>query len=270
MSPDIHFSAPALNPDTSEAIYALWDQLAAFPASETRASLDHVLDGVGRLIDAHHAIWFSMIRLQEKSPDDPMLGWRMGPFHSFRELPLDMDLYKQEAKKVDMGKPTPCMVSNIKLAGNFRASIIRERMSEGYIESSYFKATHTARGVRDSIAVVSSLNADTEVYCVFYRLLDQSNFNRTDLAIASSALRGLNWFQRRVMLSYGLSLADKPLTRTERRVTRHLLTDMPEKQIAERLDQSHATTHKHINSIYRKFNVNSRSALMAIWLGERN
>ena len=74
------------------------------------------------------------------------------------------------------------------------------------MESSYFKATHTARGVRDSIAVVSSLNADTEVYCVFYRLLDQS----------------------------------------------------------------HATTHKHINSIYRKFNVNSRSALMAIWLGERN
>lgn len=55
----------------------------------------------------------------------------------------------------------------------------------------------------------------------------------------------------------------------ERKVTRHLLTDMPEKQIAGVLDQSHATTHKHINSIYRKFNVNSRSALMPIWLGER-
>ena len=256
-----------INDQLQESVYRLWDRLAEFPASEARVGIDYLLARVGELIDSEHAFWFSMVRMQDYDQDDPMLGWRMGPHRSFRDLPFDEGLYLQAAKEVDMGKPTPCMISNIRLAGKFRGSITRERMPDGYTHSGYYRATHTARQIRDSMAIVSSLNQDAEVYCVFYRTHSQDNFNEQDLALAKFALRSLNWFQRRVLLSYGLSLADNPLTRTERKVARHLLTELPEKEIAQALAQSRSTTHKHINSIYRKFNVNSRSALLSVWLG---
>jgi DNA-binding CsgD family transcriptional regulator len=47
-----------------------------------------------------------------------------------------------------------------------------------------------------------------------------------------------------------------------------LLTGQPEKQIATALDQSHHTTHEYVMTIYRKFGVNNRPALMALWLGK--
>ena len=48
---------------------------------------------------------------------------------------------------------------------------------------------------------------------------------------------------------------------------RRLLTDWSEKNIADDLGQKLDTTHKHVVSIYRKFNVKSRAGLMSLWLG---
>jgi DNA-binding CsgD family transcriptional regulator len=70
------------------------------------------------------------------------------------------------------------------------------------------------------------------------------------------------------MLSHGLLAAATPLTPTERRVLHLLLTGLPEKLIAEQLERSYHTTHEWIMSIYRKFGVNNRAALMALWLGQ--
>lgn len=259
--------SPLIEDDVQQAIHQLWDDLAEFPASQVRESIDYLLRSVGELVNAEHCLWFCMIRVQDYPSDDPMLGWRMGPYQSVGELAVDEEMYQQAAREVDMGQPTPCLVSNIRLAGKFRASLIRERMTADYEKSAYFRATHTARGIADSMAVVSSLNDDTEVYCVFFRTRQQPHFAQQDLAIASFALRSLNWFQRRALLLYGLTVAEKPLTKTERKVVRHLLTDLPEKQIATTLGQSPSTTHKHITSIYRKFNVKSRSSLLSVWLG---
>jgi DNA-binding CsgD family transcriptional regulator len=96
---------------------------------------------------------------------------------------------------------------------------------------------------------------------------DHPPFSQKELELASYTLRSLNWFHKQLFLSYGLLAAEKPLTPTEKRVMHLLLTELSEKQIADMLQQKVDTTHKHIVNIYRKFNVNSRAALMAIWLG---
>nr|WP_246500099.1 helix-turn-helix transcriptional regulator [Azospirillum soli] len=80
-------------------------------------------------------------------------------------------------------------------------------------------------------------------------------------------LRGIKWFHRQVLLSHGLLVAASPLTAAERKVLHLFLTGLPEKLIAERLGRSQHTIHDTVASIYRKFGVSSRSALMAIWLG---
>jgi DNA-binding CsgD family transcriptional regulator len=52
-----------------------------------------------------------------------------------------------------------------------------------------------------------------------------------------------------------------------RRIVGKLLTGLSEKEIAASLNQSVSTTHKHITTIYARFGVNGRAALMALWLG---
>ncbi|QPK65452.1 helix-turn-helix transcriptional regulator [Methylomonas sp. LL1] len=58
------------------------------------------------------------------------------------------------------------------------------------------------------------------------------------------------------------------MTAAERKVLLALLSGQSEKQIASSLEQSYSTPHSHIKAIYRKFGVNNRAALMALWLGK--
>jgi DNA-binding NarL/FixJ family response regulator len=46
------------------------------------------------------------------------------------------------------------------------------------------------------------------------------------------------------------------------------LTGLPEKQIAEELGRSYHTIHEYVSAVFRKFGVNNRAALMALWLGQ--
>nr|WP_272917844.1 helix-turn-helix transcriptional regulator [Altericroceibacterium endophyticum] len=69
------------------------------------------------------------------------------------------------------------------------------------------------------------------------------------------------------MLGEGIGIASAPLTPTEHAVLGGVLQGMSEKEVAIANDQSPHTTHDHIKSIYRKYGVSSRTALMALWLG---
>jgi DNA-binding CsgD family transcriptional regulator len=69
------------------------------------------------------------------------------------------------------------------------------------------------------------------------------------------------------MLAHGLMVASAPLTPTERDVLQELLTGQPEKLIAAALGKSYHTVHEYVASIFRKFGVGNRAALMALWLG---
>ncbi len=68
-------------------------------------------------------------------------------------------------------------------------------------------------------------------------------------------------------MHHGLLLADRPLTAAERRVLNGLLGHAIERGIAEELGLTTATVHTYATRIYRKFNVQGRTGLAALWLG---
>ena len=67
-------AAPAAHPD---AVYALWRRLAAFPASETDAALQHLQEWIAQEIDADNVIWIGGVRVLHGAAamNDAFLGW---------------------------------------------------------------------------------------------------------------------------------------------------------------------------------------------------
>jgi DNA-binding CsgD family transcriptional regulator len=61
-------------------------------------------------------------------------------------------------------------------------------------------------------------------------------------------------------------MAQEPLTPMQREVLQLLLSDKTEKEIAGELGQSFHATHTDVKDIFRKYNVKSRTGLMAVWL----
>jgi DNA-binding CsgD family transcriptional regulator len=59
------------------------------------------------------------------------------------------------------------------------------------------------------------------------------------------------------------------LPRRQGEVLRALKEGLSEKQIATRLKISHHTVHIYVKALYRRFGVNTRSELIALWLSEK-
>ncbi|WP_346838999.1 LuxR C-terminal-related transcriptional regulator [Microbulbifer sp. SAOS-129_SWC] len=261
-------------PSIRDRIHRIWDRLAEFPEPQlSTLGLQYLLGSVSELIDAHHAYWLSSLHLRYRDEEqDPMLGWRPGPVFHYREMPEDRAFYRKQVKATEDGNyiPQESTINHLRQAGNFRATLLRDHVSPEFFRSEHYQNHFLARGISDTLYVVAPVNTDTEVYFCFNRIGTQHPFDTTDLDIAADTIRCLGWFHKKVLLGHGLLVAHKPLTATERKVMQYLLTELAEKQIAERLKQKPDTTHKHICNIYRKFNINSRAALMAIWLGRSN
>jgi DNA-binding CsgD family transcriptional regulator len=107
------------------------------------------------------------------------------------------------------------------------------------------------------------MNDDCESHFGFY---SRETFSAEGIALLAYALRGIRWFHRKLMLSYGLLIASAPLTPAERKVLQLLLTDSSEKHIAHQAGIAASTVHQHVVNIYRKFGVRSRAGLMSLWL----
>ena len=80
-------------------------------------------------------------------------------------------------------------------------------------------------------------------------------------------LRPIKWFHRATMLSYGVMLGDGRLTARERSLCVRLLGKKSEKEIAKSLGLTLPTTRGYIQALYKKFGVQGRTGLMALWLG---
>lgn len=248
------------------AIHDLWDEMATLPASEPERGLRTLFAGVGDLIGSGHGLWLCAVRLSDAC-DDPMLGWRVRAAFFHGEMPADRKTYARSAKRLDDGEVDESTHNHVRQAGVFRATLLADHTSEGFFERDHYLDHYKGRGINDRLFVILPVNEDLESYFMFDRLLGEPNFSHRDLAIARYALRSLGWFNRQLNLSYGQLIAEEPLTPTERRTLTELLAGNAEKQIAESLTQSPHTTHQHVKSIFRKFNVRSRAELTALWLG---
>ncbi len=262
-----------------EQIHGLWDALASASAANSEQALLGLLGAIASLINARNAWWISAVRLGDSqaadgksksvTADDPYLGWRPTNLVWLQETPALRQAFKDQAGKV---KPNPVApnestLNHLKQAGRFRATLMKDHVTTAHFDSPVYKAIYTDLGFSDALFIVAPTNQDVEVYFCFLRANGQPDFEPLDLAIARYALRSLLWFHRQVLLSFGVHLGAAPLTPTERRVLNLLLTANSEAEIAKLLSQSRPTTHQHITRIFRKFNVSSRAALTALWLG---
>jgi len=267
--------APLKITATTEAVYALWDDLDRFPPDSSDAALEKLCQGVKDLLRVDNVKWVAAVRVlkDETFESDSMRGWRLRAKY---DLVPDVEAYEKLIRVMferndpadsnfNVGHAT---VGIIKRMGKFQA----HRMRDGWIPYEEFAATehykvhYTDLGITDRIWTSFPLNADAESVFMMDRMGSAPPFSLAEVRLAATLLRGIRSFHRRLFMDRALLIGDKPLSPVARRVLQKLLTGMSEKEIAESLGQTLSTTHKYVKTIYERFGVNGRAALMTLWL----
>jgi len=277
----------------TESTYALWHRLAAFRAADSEGALHHLMGWLAREIDADNVIWIGAVRALRgaEAKDDPFFGWRLRARETLRP---DSEPYKRLLKDYydghHYGRLTPTYYArshgekldhvgmtgraSLEGAGRFRV----HRLRDGWIDYAAFRRTlhyklyYRDHGIVDRMTIGFPVNADAESFLLVdreKRVLGARRrpFNAREAAIAGGAVRGVPELHRRLLLDYGLLAGDKPLGPTERRIVHGLLSGRAEKAIALATGQSPTTLHKYVTALYKRFQVNGRPGLMALWLG---
>jgi DNA-binding CsgD family transcriptional regulator len=273
--PSRDHSAPLRTPAPAalERVHALWDDLADFDAAETDAALEHGMRALCRLLRAQSAFWLGVVRLDRWARHDPLAGWRPKAIRYLPRAPADETYARRSMRALNQSGPNPHelqhLTAHIQPAGAFRASRLGDMMPPDWFDGPAYHEVYKVRGIADVLHVAFPVNDSAESYFGFHRRGARSRFTPEEQDVAAYALRGIKWFHRQLLLSHGLVIARAPLSPAEQRVQRLLLTGLPEKQIAQRLSLSVTTAHTYVTDIFRKFGVNSRAGLMALWLGRR-
>lgn len=258
-----------LDPFSIDTIHRLWDELAEIPASMPETAVETLFNQVGTLIHSWHGLWLAVLRFDDAAPSDVLLGWRPRSVYFYSKLESDDRVYKQTIKRLDQGEVDESSRNHARQAGKFRASLLVDHVSEAFFQGEHYRDHYLQRGIADRLFVTLPVNEDTESYFIFDRMVNQPRFTYSDLDTASYALRSLSWLVRQLHLSYGHLVARDPLTPSERTVIRHLLRGLPEKAVARKMGHSPNTTHQHVKTLFRKFNVQSRTQLLSLWLGQQ-
>jgi len=253
--------------DNNDFIHTLWDELADFDAARSDEALGYLMAGLCQLVGAQNANWIGSVRMVDILPGDLVHGWRprcVRFLHPSAQIDASV---KEQAKNLELGSVDESTIRNVAQAGIFRANRATDLVPR-WLESDYSLRYFKPFGLSDVIWAGIPVNADAECYFGIFREDGHSLFTAEERDLVASALRGLKWFCRQQLLSHGLTVASSPLTATEREVLGGLLSGLSEKQIAADRYQSPHTTHEYVTNIYRKFGVNNRATLMALWLGK--
>jgi DNA-binding CsgD family transcriptional regulator len=259
-----------------QRVYQLWDELSRLPPSETDKALAHLAEGLAKLLRADNVRWLGAVRVHRgaSAKADGLLGWRLRASYNLVPDPVAYQeliaWWFRRSKKIDpdfqIGLATHAMVAG---AGKFRAHRLRDGWIpfEKFRRSEHYKLHYTELGITDRMWISVPLNADAESIIVLDRTRTP-HFTKSDVTLASTLLGGIRGLHRQLFLNSGLLIADTPLSPMARRIVTKLLTGMSEKEIATAVGQPATTTHKYIRTIYERFGVQSRAALMALWLGQ--
>lgn len=257
---------------TQEQVHHLWDELHAIPSTESERALLRLLEATAGWIGADKAYWAGAACFPETADrPDGLRGWRTCAYRSLHpytkaELKLLQEIRRQRAAgAVDAGDTTRALVAG---AGTHRTRRLHDSLVDfdTFSQTQHYRMHFETFGIVDRLWSVYPVSQDAEAYFFFDLIHTERRFADEDIEVVSTALRGLRWLHLRLFLSHGILIAKKPLTRGQRQVIQLLLTGKSEREIAEKTTQSYAMTHKHIETIYRAFGVNSRAALMALWL----
>jgi DNA-binding CsgD family transcriptional regulator len=255
-----------------EKVHSLWDELYKFSAAESERALLYLLESISKWIGADKAHWAAAVRFPVKNVSpDPMLGWRTCAYRSLHqysrtELELLREIRRQrEAGAVDAGHTTLALFSE---AGNHRTRRLYDGLvnTECFFRTPHYRLHFERFGIVDRLWSIFPVSDSAEAYFVFDLIKTDRRFSTEDATLVATIIRGLRWLHLRLFLAYGILVAEKPLSPTKRQIVHLLLTGKSEREISLETGQSPATTHKHVEGIYRAFGVNSRAELMSLWL----
>ena len=268
-----HRAVPA--PSSTEAAYALCEELDQFHAADIRA-IEHLARSLMGMVRADDVKWMACVRVLQgaEARKDRLQGWRMRAKYEVLPWPADYQKriawwYQRNSRppaEVQIGLATETLIAR---CGKFQA----HRMRDGWIpydqfrRSEHYRLHYTALGITDRMWVSYPLNGNAESVFLIDRLKSRRHFSQAEIDQVAFVLRGIRWFHRRLFLSHGLLVANGALSPTARRILHQMLTGMSEKEIAAAMNQCLATTHTYVKSIYQQYAVNSRAELMALWLG---
>lgn len=253
--------------NADDRIQALWDGIADIDAASSDAAVDHLLKFLRTELHAQNVSWFACIRMQASRADDPYRGWRPRAVGYLNPNPRLARRTHETLARLERGGSDITDIRNIALAGSWRANRLVDLAEPEWFDSEFYREYYLAHDQADAIWAGCPVNSDAEIYFGIYRSSRSTRFTPAERDHSLAILRGLKWFYRRLLLSYGLGIANASLTETERMVLQGLLAGETEKRIARQLEQSPNTTHVHVKAIYRKFGITNRAALMALWLG---
>lgn len=262
----------ALSEEQREAIHAVWDKLADFPASQADDALVHLMAQLAPPLQADNMIWVGAARVGQGAAGrrDGQLGWRALVARHWRPTPKVLEVTQQLIVDQD-NEPSLTSQAMARRTGQWQV----HRLHDGWINleafrrTNHYRISYEAHGIADRMFLGIPVNADAETIFLVDRYGDAPRFSEQEAEIAAYTMRGLKWFHRELMLSHGLILAGAPLSPTQRRIVSLLLTERSEKEIAAELGQSPKTTHKYVTEILRKYGVKGRTGLMALWLNRQ-
>lgn len=255
----------------NEKIFKIWDELSDFGSNECDQALNHLMQYLCELISADNAFWVGSVRIVKSAgaSGDPMFGWRIGGVHMLNASEEVLQRKKHAMKSVQTNDPGVSAIALVAGAGSFRAYTLHdaERLNlDSFKKTEYYDYHYRKLGVSDRIWLAVPVSADAESIFMFDKCGKGERFSERDLELASFAMRGIKWFHRQLLLSYGLGICMEPITVAERRVKQSLLSGASEKEIAKKLGLTPGTVHQYAVRIYRKFGVNGRTEFMSLWL----
>ncbi|MGC4013534.1 MAG: helix-turn-helix transcriptional regulator [Luteolibacter sp.] len=268
-NPDAILS-PAAEVGTDERLHQLWDQLADFEAARTEEAQLFLMRELKALAGADDAVWVDVVRMAhgEAALDDHQLGWRgRAVVHlEWTDLKHKVVAGARKAQEIDGGVPSS--IEMAKRAGNFRALTLRELHDmDSFTRTEHYKSCFIPFDITDRMWCVFPVNEDCEVAYILDRMGDRPHFTEQDKQLVAAALRPIKWFHRQTCLFHGVLLGDKRLSPRERSLCQHLLGSQTEKEIASALGLTLTTVRSYTKALYKKFGVQGRTGLMALWLG---
>jgi DNA-binding CsgD family transcriptional regulator len=251
-------------------IHSVWDRLSDFDAPQTEQAMLFLMGELKRLFAADDAVWIGVVRMAhgDEAHRDHQRGWRGRAVVHLEWTALKRSVVADAMKAQEIDGGVPSSIEMAKVAGHFRTLTLRELHDlRTFEKTEHYRACFIPFDITDRLWCVFPVNADCEIAYILDRRGKRRGFTKRDKEIVASTLRGLKWFHRQTMLAHGVMLGDGRLTAGERKLMSRLLTGHPEKEIAEDLGLSFATTRSYIKTLYKKFGVHGRAGLMALWLG---
>jgi DNA-binding CsgD family transcriptional regulator len=256
-----------VRPEIARRTHEIWDAIAGRSGTRVEEAANQLMAALCELHSCDNAYWIGAARLPVVAEGDPLHGWRAGAMQQLKWLDRHDAAFARSRKLRRLNHDIPLTTSHhVRMAGVFRATRLRDLVPASWFKSKDY-AWYLENDWADTVTVIFPVSECTESYFMFVRNRGQRRFDTRTRDALAYALRGLRWFHRHLLLFHGVLGASAPLSLTERGALRCLLSGGTDKDIAAVLGIGLHGAREHVATLYRKFDVSSRTELMALWLG---